>query len=219
MRVDDDATITSVRVLESRRTIPLSRWGHITGSIPVGGVSISFESSLERDFIHLVSIDRLLVSIVSQPVTLAFLERGTTRRYTPDFLVHRLQAPPELTEIKYEADLIEQSEYLRGAFAAAKRWCGIRGWNFVVQTEREIRNPRLGNARRLFRFRNSPMDLEKRAELLTRLDRPTPIAELRLGPDLLPTLWGLIARGEILVPLDVPITPSTLARRPWRPFS
>lgn len=210
----DEAAITRVRASDAHRGIPLSRASHITGSVPIAGVSIPFESALERDFIHVTSIEQDVASIMSQPITLAFVERGVERHYTPDFLVrYQLQTPPRLIEVKYQAELRKQAEFLKGPFAAGRIWCSLRGWEFAVLTENQIRGPRLANAKRLFRFRDHPVDPPTRTMILALLDQPKPIAELQLGPDLLPTLWALIAQGQIVIPLDLPITPSSVARR------
>lgn len=209
-----ERSIEIVRALDTQRAIPLSRRSHITGSVPILGMSVKFESSLERDFLHLVAFETGVVSVVSQPMTIAFLDDGIERRYTPDFLVRRADRRPELVEIKYEADLRENKSRHDGSFAAARIWCGKQNWDFTVRTECFIRGARLANLKRLFRYRDSRIEEGKRTRILKMLDMPRSIGSMGLSPDLVASLWAMIANGEVNVSLDEPITPATVAKRP-----
>src|SRR4051812_29410272 len=105
------------------RRIPLSPRSHIIGfqSSPVSGVT-ELERALERDFVTLTSFLDASARIISQPITLSFLEGVTPRCYTPDFLVHGSDGRSQLIEVKYRADLREKWRQWRPAFLAARDW-------------------------------------------------------------------------------------------------
>jgi hypothetical protein len=195
------------------RRIPLSRRSHIIGfqTSPVSGVT-EHESALERDFVTLTSFRDASARIISQPVTLSFLEGFTPRRYTPDFLVHGSDGRSQLIEVKYRADLREKWRQLRPAFLAARVWARERHASFRIATERSIRCAALENAKRLLPLRAAPLDRALADQLrntLACLSDPTFGSLAAAVPTqraaVLGTLWRMIARGELRVDLTVPI--------------
>jgi len=63
---------------------------------PVLGRSVAFESTLERDLLTHLSLDRSLTEYVGQPVTIRYTDRtDRRRRYTPDYFT-RHAGPPDL---------------------------------------------------------------------------------------------------------------------------
>ncbi len=203
------------------RSIPRSHRS-VTGRQPVDGQkSVAVESSLERDFVLLCRFEPDFAGIEEQPVMIP-VPGG--RRYIPDFLVTwREPRPPDLVEVKYQADLAAQTDILRPKFAAAEAYGRDRGWQFRVATDKDIRTPRLANATFLLPFRFRPAD-PGRALRLTRalqalgsatpeqvLAAAFPEAEGRLQA--LPVLWHLIATFRVQTNLDEELTmTSTLSQ-------
>jgi hypothetical protein len=195
------------------RRIPLSRRSHITGfqALHTSGLT-EHESALERDFVTLTTFRDAAAKIVSQPITLSFLEGARARRYTPDFLVHWGKGTCELVEVKYREDLRKQWRQLRPAFIAARAWAREHDATFRIATERVIRGPFLQNAKRLLSLRAAPLDRVLADQLRSAFDSlPDPtfgalVAAVRHDRAVvLGALWRMIARGELHADLTVPI--------------
>jgi hypothetical protein len=195
------------------RRIPLSRRSHIIGfqALHTPGLT-EHESALERDFVTLTSFCDASAKIVSQPITLWFLDNSKSHRYTPDFLVLWSNDTSELIEVKYWKDLKKQWKQLRPALACARTWAREHGATFRIATERTIRRPLLENARRLLALRTAPLDRTLADQLLnavTLLPDPTfgaLVAAVRHDrAAVLGTLWRMIAQGELRVDLRMPI--------------
>jgi hypothetical protein len=195
------------------RRIPLSRRSHTIGfqTSAVSGVT-EHESGLERDFVTLTSFLDASARIISQPITLCFLDGATSRRYTPDFLVHGSDGRSQLIEVKYRADLRKKWPQWRPAFLVARDWARERQTSFRIATERSIRCAALENARRLLPLRAAPVDrvlADQLRSALACLPDPTFGALAAAVPEpraaVLGALWRMIARGELRVDLTVPI--------------
>lgn len=105
--------------------------------------AIQFESSLERDFVYLLEFDDNVECFVDQPLTINYHDsKGSSRRYTPDFLVryHDCQRHDELIEIKYYKDLLENQFLWKDKFYAADNYCSQNNLIFKIVTEKEIRD-------------------------------------------------------------------------------
>ena len=198
------------------RRIPLSRRSHIIGFQPLATGTAEHESALERDFVTLASFRDPTAHILSQPVTIYFRDGSSSRRYTPDFLVHWSNVNKEVVEIKYCSDLLANRERLEPAFAAMRAWAVTNDATFSVMTEDRIRGPALENAKRLLPLRSAPLDAALAQITLTTvstLRAPTirdAISAVPLcRPAALAVLWQLIARGLLRVDVSVPITPDT----------
>lgn len=195
------------------RRIPLSRRSHIIGfqAFQASGLT-EHESALERDFVTLTSFCDASVKIVSQPVTLSFLDGSQSRRYTPDFLVLWSDGTSELIEVKYREDLKKQWRRLRAALICARTWAREHGATLRIATERSIRGPFLENARRLLALRTAPLDRVLADQLRSTFDSLTdPTFGLLVAAvhhdraAVLGALWRMIARGELCVDLTAPI--------------
>lgn len=196
------------------RSIPRSHRS-VTGRQPVDGQrSVAVESSLERDFVLLCRFEPDFAGIEEQPVMIP-VPGG--RRYTPDFLVTwREPRPPDLVEVKYQADLAAQVDVLRPKFAAAEAYAHDRGWRFRVTTDKDIRTPRLANASFLLPFRFRPADPGLAVRLTRALgDLGTATPEQVLATafpetegrlQALPVLWHLIATFRLRANLDRELT-------------
>jgi len=160
--------ITIIDVTESEdgvRTIPMN-YRSITGRVEtLVGDSVGFESSLERDFVHLLDFNARVGKIISQPLRIRYtVDGGAPRIYTPDFLVrfrpigNSKPWRPTVYEVKYREELVDLRTELAPGFAAARQHCRTRGWNFRVVTERYIRNAYLENVQFLRDYRVYPDD-------------------------------------------------------------
>jgi hypothetical protein len=177
-----------------RNVIPYSRDGY-RGEHPVGrsgGKLVQCESLLELDALMLLdAFDRTIVDIRSQPFALEYRHNGAFRSWTPDFLVERDGARPELIEVKalkrvYPDDLSEREE-VHDRFEALEDTAERKGFSFRLLTESEIRvQPALYNARLL--CRHSALRLDKslivrgRSALLDRETRSIDQLQDKMGP-------------------------------------
>jgi len=192
----------------------------ITGglaSVKAGGEA-PFESSLERDFLILLEFDPQVVRISPQPVRLQYrLDGGRSRLYTPDVLVHYQGGQrPGLFEVKYVSEIREKRDHFRRLFPVVRDYARDRGWTFTLMTEKSLRGVLLDNTRFLLPFRDPGRVWSHgvRDELLSRLQTRvdfTPqtllatVAQERRA-ELLPLLWHLVATGQVMVNMHLPLT-------------
>ena len=193
----------------------------ITGQIAcfTSGQSYDHESLLERDCILLCSFDAAVASMDTQPVRITYRGRdklGRTRlcSYTPDLLLrYKDDRPPRLIEVKYEQQLRAEIAKLKPKIQAGARYARRHGWHYRIYTERRIRTVRLENIHFVRRYLGENRDTEHAGLLLACLAQVgrTSIERLLAGcaglnaserAVLLPSLWRLIAAGEVGVDFD-----------------
>ncbi len=203
--------------LVSARTIPPSRRS-ITGLFPSrkNDGLVPFESALERDLILVLEFSTSVASYEAQPVKLAYSTPvGRSVNGYPDLLVRYHASPPMLCDVKYRQELREKWPRLRPRFKAAARYARDQGWTYRIQTEREIRTSYLENARFLLPYANRAPDPAHEEVIMSTLERlgQTTVQELLEAcceyewnrAQLIPTLWCLIGRRNIVTSLDRPI--------------
>lgn len=203
------------------RRIPLSRRSHITGFQPFTVGTAEHESALERDFVFLSNFLDPHAMISAQPVTIAYHVGAVIRRYTPDYFVAWSDGRREVVEVKYLSDLRANREQFKERFAAMEDWARLRGAEFRVVTECDIRSCALHNAKRLLPLRAASIDpdvAQMVMDTVRRLVAPAFVEVMTAVPadrtSVLATLWRLIARGSLYVDLTQPITPSSIIRLP-----
>lgn len=150
-------------------------------SIPRLGISVPYESGLERDFVFINAIDPDVTDIVSQPCQIAFKDEDSKDRYyTPDYLViyKSPEQSPLLIEIKYSQELTEKADELKQKFTAAKSYAAGRKWCFTTSSEKEIRTAYLDNAKRLLPLQTRIPDPSLSARLLDKALKKTTIKKL-----------------------------------------
>lgn len=201
--------------------------------IPIGTRSVTgqhaksgarYESSLERDFYELMTLDPMVDHIEEQPVCIEYRdESGKRRRYTPDALVTFKSSsksitvrPPLLCEVKYREDFKAQFTELRRKFRAACVYSKERGWRFKVFTDETIRTTTFANMHFLAGYRDrSPIEVDMNLllECLSQVKSTTPAALLAMITNddwkkagLIPVLWWLIANFRVHTDLTVPLT-------------
>jgi hypothetical protein len=173
--------ITIIDVTESEkgvRSIPRN-YRAVTGRVEtLCGDSVGYESTLERDFAHLLDFNARVGKIISQPVRIRYQVDGEgAQSYTPDYLVRFVPIGnakpwrPTLYEVKYREELFDRGSELAPGFAAARKVCRARGWNFRVVTERYIRNTYLDNVQFLRDYRVYPDDGAKSLMLLQTMEK------------------------------------------------
>lgn len=123
---------------------------------------IAYESTLERDLLRRLAVNRRVLAVESQPLTLLWDDSsGRACRYTPDYLVHwrwmgefyRLREPPWLIEVKPRAELRKSWRRWHAKFRIAARHAAEQGWRFRLLDESRIRDVMFENAARLERYR------------------------------------------------------------------
>lgn len=129
-----------------------NRGGNIIGRVPSikMGRMIAFESLIERDLIHILDFEQDVEWFAEQPLTIAYQQKGKTRKYTPDFHVVR-HGQNILVECKPEKRA--HSDENQRKFAAAQSWCDAEGWIFQVITDTQLRSGyRLQNVKLMTQF-------------------------------------------------------------------
>lgn len=181
------------------------------------------ESSLERDLLVLLDFDSAVERYEEQPVRIEYRDAlGRKHTYTPDVLVHFRQdivqsrpISPLLYEVKYRIDLFENWSRIKPKIRAARDYARTIGWRFKLITEREIRTPYLQSVKFLRQYRFlQPSDTERQL-VLSRLrnigesDPDSLLLAIHPEPakraELLPTLWHLVAIGDVYADLHQPL--------------
>jgi hypothetical protein len=214
--------------------------------VKVQGVSandVPFESSLEQDYLVLLRFRRGEIEHVERVTEeIPWFDQGGGRRsYKPDFkITFRLVRKSShqavlLSEVKPEFDddpfnprsrlpFDETDDERRMKWAAAINFAKVRGWDFEVAWESQIRTPLLQNAKFLIRTLETPSRDMGSKRILDTLKRqgPTTLGDLmhQLEPEelsraqLLPTLYHCIASKRIAADLDQLLSVKTVLKVP-----
>jgi hypothetical protein len=199
-----------------------------------------FESALERDFLIQLDFDWGVDAFYDQPVSIPYFdEEGKDRIYTPDVLVmyRKDREPfsllrPLLVEIKTKKDLEKSLQSKsKSKFQAAKEYAALKGWNFKILTEDQIRTAFLQNAYFLRPYRDySPFAFERNLlqKTLSTMEDATPSSLVSLALQnwasdsecleppksddsesklkLISMLWHLISVGQVITDFHRPLT-------------
>lgn len=191
---------------------------------PASGPLVAYESATERDFLMFCRTDHRVVQVQAQQLRLHYTERSTgkRRRYTPDFVVDARSGAEStarwVVEVKRRADLFRARRAIRLACAAAQLWSSRQSnTRFAVITDRAMSGYWLENTRLLSGALDELLEVEveaaARAVLLSRpayrISVGLAAARQRgLNPErVLPTLYRMVARGELYLDRGQPITP------------
>ena len=128
--------------------------------------------------------------------------------------------------MKFSTDPALVAGGLEDRFAAARAYARQRGWIFSVMTEVTIRTPKLGNATFLLPYLSRVPNPGLRARALMSLGCGSATVEA-LAEDLagaigsrrdhvLPTLWTMVGRFEVITDLDRSLTMRSQLHLPER---
>lgn len=135
-----------------------------------GQTSVSFESTLERDFLIKAEFNLSVLDVISQPISVSFYGvNGQHYSYTPDFLVYyRLgdraygdYPKPILVEVKPENEWRNNWRKWLPKWKAAWRYAQSQGWEFHIYDESRIRDQTLNNIRLLERYKRMQFPTEE----------------------------------------------------------
>lgn len=188
----------------------------VTGTVPGIG---RYESSLERDLCELVRDEPDFQAFHYQPLRVRFAFNGKEDEYTPDALIEWKSQPWILAEVKYRKDIAGQWREFRAKFRAAQSYAKVRGWKWAIYKEEDIRTTRLFNVRFLHGYLRYPVhtEIEKRIFGLLKRENAS-VADIvqkasgrKFHPaDVLPAVWRLVARRQLAVDMDLPITNASI---------
>lgn len=181
---------------------------------------VDFESSLERDYIHILEFDENVRYYYEQPLKIEFNDRY----YIPDFFVEYWDGTKEVIEIKYNIDLIDNASKYVTKFKAAEEFCNSNNLTFRILTETDIRNNYLFNIKFLnavqIRHTSNESEYFNEFELLEqnmkKLERTTPnkllnsctSCELKRA-ELIQYLWLMIIYKKIKIDLSIKLNMET----------
>lgn len=188
----------------------------------------AFESALERDLYILLEFDRRVIAWHPQPLTIPVPGDGERRatRYTPDVAIEYSATPKskevhrvELCEVKYRDELRREWQNLKHGIRAGLRYAKSQGWSFKIYTEKEIRTPRLTNAKFFLGYverGTDAMDIARLKYSLEALGVGTPnrlfekaVVDTNEKGRMLGVLWHMIATGRVAMDFDKPLTMQT----------
>lgn len=198
------------------RKIP-KNYRSVTGTFPSlkNNRSISFESTLERDFYLSLEFDNSVASYEEQPLTISGNINGCSVSYTPDCMAWHTDNSQTLYEVKYTTDLEKDAEELATRFDLAEQYSREHDISFRVITELDIRSTKLDNQRFLYGFSSPSKNLTNLKDMIiAHLDTPLPLESLllRLSPErikqavYIPAIWHLVFIGTLQIDIDIPIT-------------
>ncbi|NTU62391.1 MAG: hypothetical protein HGB05_03095 [Chloroflexi bacterium] len=131
----------------------VSNWGgNIIGKFPSLKLNraVQFESTLERDYLHVLDYDQAVTFFEEQPLVIEYQHAGKARRYTPDF--HIVWCHQNILIECKPAPLVN-TEANQRKFIAARQFCMEQGWEFQIITDAELRRGfRLSNIKLLRRY-------------------------------------------------------------------
>lgn len=120
----------------------------------------SWESSIEKDFIHLLEWDRDVVEYCEQPFWVEFTLDGEARRTCPDYAAIYADGAEKVWEVKPLQEAVMEENKRR--FAAIGRVLAREGKSFECITDEAIRaGIRLRNIKALFEYLHVNPDLSE----------------------------------------------------------
>lgn len=203
--------------------------------IQQSGNKVYFESAVERDFLLACKLDRQIINVTSQPISIKFreVENGATRHYTPDYLVEKDASLPLgqfsigasaastcLFEVKREQDLDRGGDDALRRIAAGYLWASSADdRSFSVITDTEL-NSQFGRHIRLLSSMVALPLSETSNALIIYMEKkqtatPTHIKKyfLQKGCDpssITDAIWSLVAKGFLQIPKVDDIHPQDL---------
>jgi hypothetical protein len=200
--------------LPARKFASYRRQRHFPGLwwLATTGRHVGFESWLERDHAMLLDFDRGVCGLSSQPFTLAWRDpAGKEVSHTPDYFARMSDGSAVVIDVR-PADRVKPPDAAKFAVTASA-CAAVPGWSFRLVHEPD---PVLaGNVRWLSGYRHPRHDLPQVSGLLREVfaggERLLPGAERAGDPiGVLPVLFHLMWRGDLLADVSVPMHDATL---------
>lgn len=195
-----------------QRHLP-GRWWSATDGHHVG-----YESWLERDHVMLLDFDPVVVGIASQPFWLSWAdEDGVVRSHAPDYFARRADGSAVVVDCR---PIERRKPRDVAAFEATRRACELLGWEYRLVGAADpivVRNVRWLAGYRHPRY-STPGSSEPSLEAhLAAFAEPAPLmatAESIGDPvAVLPVLYHLLWRGELVTDLSVPLHETSMVTR------
>lgn len=118
------------------------------------GISIPYESTLERDLIIFQTFRSDVTKVVAQPVHIPFQKNGRTYQYTPDYFVQLEGAAKSLiVEVKPREEWVEHWRDWSDKWKSAQQYCKERGYVFKIYDESRIRHRGLESVNSVLRYK------------------------------------------------------------------
>jgi|GEM_PF-1645149 TnsA endonuclease N terminal. len=213
--------------------------GRIASRRSVDG--LSYESNLEKNFIHLLTFDNSIKLIQTQPFTIQWHDGKQNTRYTPDILVEHVvlvdsseSVRTTIFEVKPQKILFTEWKKFAPRFKMAIKWCKERGYLFKLVTEKYIDTPYLTNVNFLLQYNQSRFpasDLDILPEIELQINgilafQPLSITELlqsvsndkAVQQQVLPYIWMLIRYSKLNADMSIPLTMKTIVSNGESPF-
>lgn len=205
--------IPSVRKIHNHNSCKVI--GH-SFSFKMGGL-ISWESTLERDWLLNLEANPDIRTIVSQPQKFRVYHEGDWHRYTPDFQVEwlpELNRLPTIYEVK--PDEIAKDPTWVDYFKSIRQLLTRLGYHFEVVTESQIRpEPQFCNIKSLRLYASvfvSPYERQQILAEITRSQRPSIdelLAALNRHDIVLPQVYRMLWDGDLAYEQQRPLTRAT----------
>ncbi|PJG82382.1 TnsA endonuclease N-terminal domain-containing protein [Caviibacterium pharyngocola] len=143
----------------------------VSGHLPFkDGVSIPYESTLERDFLMYFTYLPIAEDIIPQPIRLSFTKNGITYPYTPDFFVRfNDDRKSMLIEVKPKAKWQAHWHEWKQKWKAAMKFCKQNDCVFHIYDEDKIRHLALFNINAVQRYKRLLVEKEDVEAILSQV--------------------------------------------------
>lgn len=124
---------------------------------------ILFESLLEKNFLHVLEFNDMVLDVIEQPFTIETeTTKGNKGSYTPDFLIYFKEPQlktnnlikPIVAEVKPSKKLIENRIELKQKFKSAIKFCNEQEFKFKIFNENRIKSTEVDNIVFLNRYKD-----------------------------------------------------------------
>lgn len=142
----------------------------VSGRLPFkDGVSIPYESALERDFLLYFTYLPSIMELISQPMRIPFIKNGITYYYTPDFFLRFNDGQAMLVEVKPKRKWQGNWKDCKEKWKAAIRFCKENGYVFHIYDEDRIYHEAFFNINQIQRYKRLNCDQQDVSAVLNQV--------------------------------------------------
>lgn len=206
VRFEEATPVRAFRSRKGQRHLPGRWWSGTDGG------HVGYESWLERDHVMLLDFDPTVVGIASQPFWLSWITpEGGSRSHAPDYFARRADGSAVVVDCRPVGRRSKPRD--AAAFEATRQVCAEVGWEYrLVGAADTIM---VANVRWLAGYRHPRHHLSKITGMLREVFAdPAPLMDgaAAVGDPVavLPVLFHLLWRHDLIVDLSVPLHPSTV---------